>query len=1277
MGSDRARVSYDPRQQYRSVVMQQGRVQLEADWNEAQEITGEEMRKEALDFVGPSGTPDDGYKVDPDAKANFRQFDFIVERGIMYVGGLRAYLPEAVRYSYQTDWLDYHGDPYWVDLFTLHSQLPSDEFVYLFLREQEVSAVEDPDLKDVALGGPDTAQRTRLLQRFVRVACTDSDCASGLAAAEAKWATAGLHFDPDTMRLQSWSQLMVGFSNQSSNGPCEPQASGGYIAPDNQLIRVQLTENDPATKKPQFLWGFDDASFLYRIDIDPNNPQNLILESAPVDSYHQPAAGQAVEILRAAAELPNGALVAATSGFVVTLDQNYQPGTQSVTLPEGVFLPPEYLEATQSPAAPLFLRVWQQVKIFNSGTATPLGDTGLQVTIEAVQNQPFHLGDFWLFAARPATPGQVYPERYQNGFQFPDGPREWACPLGVIAWNKDQGTLASDCRNQFDNLVDLTRRAQGCCTITVGPNDLASQTLQQVVDRAANITMEVIAATPGSAGNNIAVAITGVNLAHNPPTFDLTVTETDVYSNLTTGSIQGFLGTGAAGSGSQPGLAQILTGSLQNSPQDQTVFFSGGATGKTAQVDLFDMAGKRAFTLQAKSSGADGNLTSATISNAGPASPTSFDLTLVWTKTLKALTLSSFVQQIQSQMSYEISAFAPTSIKSSFPAEGVTTLSGGVDGNPTTGVASVAATGYVFGKPSKICLQAGSYLLPQPLRINQTQSNLTIEACGGGVTISAAGGATGFALGMIQLVGAGKITLRGLTLAMPSSSLFDDGFTLGNLTRVQLLSLRETSLARLQVSIGIRIVECRGVTVEECVFRYPAIADTASSQYFAGIYANADCAQIDIKDNSFQGPADLLAATESPLALPLVYGYVQSSSTTINSAGSANVAGATLSTNLPQANSTVVPSSADDLTFDGNRFKNLGSPIALLVPIGFVRFISNRVDSCITGFAIVNENAFSALTVGTGTLTDQASQQVGYAFFSNALIQNSFTIPAAIPLPQDYQAVRSLTLTPSSPTGTVALVSSATPTATATLEATTPIAPLTVTPAVAATPLVTAPVVTAPVIAAPIVTAPIVTAPVVTPPVAPVAIPPIVTAPVITAPIVTAPVVAPLLKATDLQPFAANILQFSTTNSSSIIVITRGPTAAQLATRIQISGNDINLLPGYVGFAIYIEADPKAAAGLLTMTGNTFLNQSTVPTVWISSVARSAIAGNVVVNSYSSAFSNALSVSRVPVYSIFMLPVTTAGAVTGNIFLGATVLPQRFPLTSPGLEPWSTYNDVR
>src|SRR5690349_11923926 len=102
MSSDRARVSFDEQQQYRSVVMQQGRVTLEADWNEAQYIINEEMRKEALDVVGPTGTPDDGYKIDFPTGTN-PQRDFTIAAGTMYVGGLRVELPQATTYTTQPD----------------------------------------------------------------------------------------------------------------------------------------------------------------------------------------------------------------------------------------------------------------------------------------------------------------------------------------------------------------------------------------------------------------------------------------------------------------------------------------------------------------------------------------------------------------------------------------------------------------------------------------------------------------------------------------------------------------------------------------------------------------------------------------------------------------------------------------------------------------------------------------------------------------------------------------------------------------------------------------------------------------------------------------------------------------------------------------------------------------------------------------------------------------------------------------------------------------------
>jgi hypothetical protein len=97
MGSDIARLSYNPHHEYRAAVMQQGRVTLEADFNEQQQIAGRELLADTLDIVGPAGTPDDGYRVLEQAQAVAH--DFQVGAGTMYVGGVQLALDKPVLYS--------------------------------------------------------------------------------------------------------------------------------------------------------------------------------------------------------------------------------------------------------------------------------------------------------------------------------------------------------------------------------------------------------------------------------------------------------------------------------------------------------------------------------------------------------------------------------------------------------------------------------------------------------------------------------------------------------------------------------------------------------------------------------------------------------------------------------------------------------------------------------------------------------------------------------------------------------------------------------------------------------------------------------------------------------------------------------------------------------------------------------------------------------------------------------------------------------------------------
>src|ERR1700722_8444588 len=106
MTSDRARLSYDPGRRYHGVIAQQGRVSLEADWNEAQAIAGAELQARTLDLVGRAGSPDHGYTVTPALDGDQPTGDLLIGAGTLYLGGQRLRAVRDLRYGGQPDWAD-------------------------------------------------------------------------------------------------------------------------------------------------------------------------------------------------------------------------------------------------------------------------------------------------------------------------------------------------------------------------------------------------------------------------------------------------------------------------------------------------------------------------------------------------------------------------------------------------------------------------------------------------------------------------------------------------------------------------------------------------------------------------------------------------------------------------------------------------------------------------------------------------------------------------------------------------------------------------------------------------------------------------------------------------------------------------------------------------------------------------------------------------------------------------------------------------------------------
>lgn len=512
MPGDRARVSYDARRKWRGLVAQQGRVTIEADWNEAASIDQEHDRQVALDVIGSAGTPDGGYVITPvqatDSPATGIPGDFTIGRGTIYVGGQRLDLEERVTYSAQPDWLDHSTDPLWIDPLAAIPSLtsppaPSYELVYLLAFEQEVCAVEDPALADVALGGPDTMQRQRVLQHFVRQPSPSGTSDGSWNAFTSSLAGNGLRFDSASMMIESTTKLRVSFPEAPTQPSlCQPVATGGYLGAENQMIRVMVLGVD-GSGEPVIVWGFDDASFLYRITTTVYDATagttTLTLASAPPDSFHFPLPGQAVEVLRDAVRLTASDYIASPVGFVSSLTIGYDNTQKTLTIAGQ--LPPDYLSATQTPQ--LYLRVWQTITPAQALPATPssstqysvdLDGTGVAVTLTS-SSGVFHAGDFWRFAVRPIQPAVVYPARLLEAPQPPDGPRTWACPLAVLAWEAGNPTSFNSLR-QFTSLVALS--ASGCCTVSVGPSDVSDgATLPALIASYANAGPVTICLEPG------------------------------------------------------------------------------------------------------------------------------------------------------------------------------------------------------------------------------------------------------------------------------------------------------------------------------------------------------------------------------------------------------------------------------------------------------------------------------------------------------------------------------------------------------------------------------------------------------------------------------------------------------------------------------------------------------------------------------------------------------------------------------------------------------------
>lgn len=558
MSFDNSRITFNSWNDYLGVVMQQGRVQLDSDWNEFQAELLRRLQAGTLDLIGQGSAngaggsiaaySTAGRAVYPASMPNsfqirilnrFGRHYILIGAGRVYVDGI---LVENHGPSDTAQWdpilaelsnsypgagfegIGYTNQPYYPGV---ASPAGGTYLAYLDVWQRPVTYIEDSQLVDAAVGVDTTGRLQTVWQVKLFPVPAGTDCTTPDAA------------------IPGWLGAIAGSSGRlSSNvvsttpsGPCCITPNTGYTGLENQLYRVEVHQ-DSASGSPTFKWSRDDASVMTAVTAIATvsntagaNVCQLTVDSLGRDQVLGFNPGDWVEIVDDWLELNGQAgelhlidSVTASSKTIV-LDS---PLASSGSFPvdsNGLTIAERHTRIRKWNQAGTVYDVNQNAVVTlgagsNGGDIpiTPGGpaivlENGVTVAFDLVGSGGFKVGDYWCFAARAAD-GKV--EILQQ-----------APPLGIHHHYARLATLTFPAGNSSLGPLESTRLAnltlpdggssvepldcrtpwppqsEGCCgcTVTVDPAELAASgtTLQQVADQFKGLSTEsVICLKPGT-----------------------------------------------------------------------------------------------------------------------------------------------------------------------------------------------------------------------------------------------------------------------------------------------------------------------------------------------------------------------------------------------------------------------------------------------------------------------------------------------------------------------------------------------------------------------------------------------------------------------------------------------------------------------------------------------------------------------------------------------------------------------------------------------------------
>ncbi|MGB3460495.1 DUF6519 domain-containing protein [Rhodanobacter lindaniclasticus] len=499
MKGDFARVSFDPTLHYSQVFQQQGRVLLEADWNEQAQIQLQLLRSLVRDLVGPCWAAGSGFAITAsttNADGSSKPLpltDWQLSPGHFYVDGILCVNEVACTLAQQphAPTPDYGV----ADGKSGFENPPAGFALWLDVWERHLCAVEAPGIADVALDGVDTATRAQVVwqlrlldqpraqqqlddvttalktrqqaadnpsaaaaikQQLAEVAALRKSLDGGDQANDSPCALVRQLLDARATYASPRLRAELG-PHETDDDPCVIAADARYRGMENQLYRVEIHQGGPAGTA-SFKWSRENGSVVFPVT-------RCDLGAAADD-------GSAQLTVKLGRMGRDGRLGLAANDWVELVDDRCTLGQRAYPLLQVLAIDPANGNVTlnvpknttpwplsDDPLQHPLLRRWDQRETVNAqgvlavaeGDAIAL-ENGIQITFEP--GGVYATGDYWLIPARVAGDGQLdWPAVNGSPAALPPRGRHHYAALGVT----DANGGYAECCCRFDSLCALLR----------------------------------------------------------------------------------------------------------------------------------------------------------------------------------------------------------------------------------------------------------------------------------------------------------------------------------------------------------------------------------------------------------------------------------------------------------------------------------------------------------------------------------------------------------------------------------------------------------------------------------------------------------------------------------------------------------------------------------------------------------------------------------------------------------------------------------------------------